>query len=213
MLGDVVFVGGQMVELLITEPAAIRIRPTEDVDVVARVATRTAYHDLQMRLMALGFAPDQRLNAPICRMRTSDDLVLDVMPLNENVLGFSNRWYALTLDTATEIQLEPDLVIRAISAPTFLATKWEAYRDRGADDPFLSHDLEDIISVVAGRQQVIGEVASSAADARRFIAECTRVFLANRWANDLVAGNLPDARRFPAFADDVVARLRALAAY
>jgi len=209
-LSDVVFVGGQMVGLLITDPAAVRIRPTDDVDVVARVTTRTAYHDIQMRLMALGFSPDQRLNAPICRMRTGDDLVLDAMPLNENVLGFSNRWYRLTLDTATDMQLEPDLVIRAISARAFLATKWEPFRDRGADDPFLRHDLEDIFTVIAGRQQVISEVASSAADARRFIAACTRAFLANRWANDLVAGKLPDARQFPGFADDVVARLRAL---
>jgi hypothetical protein len=37
MLADVVFAGGQMIELLITE--AVRIRPTDDVDVVARVTT------------------------------------------------------------------------------------------------------------------------------------------------------------------------------
>ena len=212
MLADVVFVGGQMVELLITEPAAVRIRPTDDVDVVAHVTTRTAYHDLQMRLVALGFAPDHRLNAPICRMRTSDDLVLDVMPVDERVLGFSNRWYPLALDTATVVALAPDLTIRAISAPAFLATKWEAFRDRGAGDPFHSHDLEDIINVMAGRRHVIEEVAASAEDARLFIASETRAFLANQWANDIVAGSLPDARRFPGFADDVVARLRALAA-
>jgi len=145
-------------------------------------------------------------------MRTSDDLVLDVMPLDERVLGFSNRWYPLVLDTATAVALAPDITIRAISAPAFLATKWEAFRDRGADDPFLSHDLEDIITVVAGRQQVIAEVAASAEEARLFIAEATRTFLAIRWADDIVAGSLPDARRFPGFADVVVARLRALAA-
>lgn len=110
------------------------------------------------------------------------------------------------------VALAPDLTIRAISAPAFLATKWEAFRDRGADDPFHSHDLEDIINVMAGRRHVIEEVAASAEDARLFIASETRAFLANQWANDIVAGSLPDARRFPGFADDVVARLRALAA-
>jgi len=99
-------------------------------------------------------------------MRTSDDLVLNVMPLDERVLGFSNRWYPLALDTATAVALAPDITIRAISAPAFLATKWQAFRERGADDPFLSHDLEDIITVVAGRQSVI--------------AEATRTFLAIR---------------------------------
>ena len=65
---------------------------------------------------------------------------------------------------------------------------------------------------MAGRRHVIEEVAASAEDARPFIASETRAFLANRWANDIVAGSLADARRFPGFADDVVARLRALAA-
>ena len=113
-------------------------------------------------------------------MRTSDDLVLNVMPLDERVLGFSNRWYPLALDTATAVALAPDITIRAISAPAFLATKWQAFRERGADDPFLSHDLEDIITVVAGRQSVTAEVAASADEARQFIAEATRTFLAIR---------------------------------
>jgi len=52
---------------------------------------------------------------------------------------------------------------------------------------------------------------ASADEARRFIAEATRTFPAIRWANVIVAGRLPDARRFPGVADDVVARLRALA--
>ena len=44
-----------------------------------------------MRLMALGLTPDTRADAPVCRMRTADDLLLDVMPLDEAILGFSNR--------------------------------------------------------------------------------------------------------------------------
>jgi len=88
LLGEFVFVGGQVAELLVTDASVVRVRPTDDVDVVVPVTTRWEYHDLQMRLMALGFAPDQRAGAPICRMRTRDDLVLDVMPLDEEILGF-----------------------------------------------------------------------------------------------------------------------------
>jgi len=86
-----VFVGGQVAELLVTDAATVRIRATDDVDVVVQVTTRGAYHDLQMRLITLGFAPDQRIGAPICRMRTVDDPLLDVMPLDESILGHSNR--------------------------------------------------------------------------------------------------------------------------
>jgi len=86
-----VFVGGQVAELLVTDAAAVRVRPTDDVDDVVPVTTRGAYHPLQMRLITLGFAPDQRSGAPICSMRTVDDLLLDVMPVDEAILGVSNR--------------------------------------------------------------------------------------------------------------------------
>ena len=209
-LPDVVFVGGQMTELLVTDPAAIRVRPTNDVDVVVHVTTRTAYHRLQGRLREVGFSPDARPGAPLCRMRTTDDLVLDVMPLDERILGFTNRWYRLALDTAVPVELAPDLVIRAISAPAFLASKWEAFRGRGHDDPMASHDVEDIITLVAGRPSIVREVVTLQSDARAFIAEETRAFLANPWADEIVAGNLPDARAIPGFTDVVLERLKEL---
>ena len=40
---------------------------------------------------------------------------------------------------------------------TFLASKLEAYRGRGADDPYLSHDLEDVVAVIAGRPGCVEE--------------------------------------------------------
>ncbi len=211
LLPEVVFVGGQMVELLVTDPAAVRVRPTDDVDVVVRVTTRVAYHRLQQRLGTLGSSPDTRAGAPICRMRTSSDLVLDVMPLDEDVLGFTNRWYPLALDTAAALQLAPDLAIRAITAPAFLATKWEAFHHRGAEDPLMSHDLEDVITLVAGRPSVVAEVPTIPPDARQFITHATRDFLTGPWAAEIVAASLPDARAFPELTDSVLARLRALA--
>jgi hypothetical protein len=57
--------------------------------------------------------------------------MLDVMPLNEDILGFSNRWYADALHTATEVQLPNGFILRAITAPYFLGTKMEAFRGRG----------------------------------------------------------------------------------
>ena len=45
--GQVVFVGGAVVGLLITDPAQPAIRPTEDVDLVAQVAARAEYHRLE----------------------------------------------------------------------------------------------------------------------------------------------------------------------
>jgi hypothetical protein len=211
LLPDLVFVGGQVVELLVTDPAAVRTRPTDAVDVVVPATSRAAYHRLQLHLRELGFSPDSRAGAPICRLRTTDDLVLDVLPLDEEILGFTNRWYPLTIETALPVSLAPDVVIRAADAPAFLATKWEAFRGRGIADPLTSHDLEDVITLVAGRPSVVAEVAAAAPEARTFVGEATRDFLAGPWAEEIGAGSLPDARRLPGFTDVVLARLRALA--
>jgi hypothetical protein len=52
---EVVFVGGALVELYITDPAAPRPRFTQDVDVVVEVATYAAWARMVERLRALGF--------------------------------------------------------------------------------------------------------------------------------------------------------------
>jgi predicted nucleotidyltransferase len=211
LLDQLVFVGGQMVELLVTDPAAIRSRLTDDVDVVVAVSTKTAYEHVQAQLRALGFQPDMRKNAPLCRFRTSDDLVLDAMPMDEGVLGFSNRWYAHAIETAQRMEIDAGLWIRAISAPTFLATKWEAHASRGAANPIMSHDLEDIIVVVAGRSSLLHELRSAPMELRQYISENTVEFLRDPSFDEVVGDALPDARRFPGMVAEVVARLHTIA--
>ena len=212
LLGELVFVGGQVAELLVTEPAAVRVRPTDDVDVVVPVTTRTAYHALQMRLMALGFTPDTRAGAPVCRMRTADDLLLDVMPLDDAILGFSNRWYSYALASATTLTLETGLDVRVATAAAFLAMKWEAFASRGAADPMSSHDLEDLITVVAGRAGIVEDVDAAPQEIRDFIREQTAAFLDAEWAPAILEGNLPDARRVPGLVDAVVRRFQQMTA-
>ncbi len=212
LLGELVFVGGQVAELLVTDPAAVRVRPTDDVDVVVPVTTRTAYHALQQRLMALGFTPDHRAGAPVCRMRTAADLILDVMPLDEAILGFSNRWYSYAFASAATLTLEPGLDVRIASAAAFLAMKWEAFSSRGAADPMSSHDLEDLITVVAGRAGIVEDVQAAPDDIRDFIRTQTAALLAAEWAPAILEGNLPDARRVPGLVDAVARRFQQLAA-
>lgn len=211
LLRECVFVGGQVAELLVTDASVVRMRPTVDVDVVVPVTTRRAYHDLQMRLSALGFAPDQRAGAPICRFRTVDDLILDVMPLDQEILGFSNRWYPYAVESATVCRLEQELVVRVASPSAFLATKWVAYASRGAADPMSSHDLEDLVTVVAGRTEIVGDVQAAPPEVRQFIRTETAAFLDAPWAAGILEGNLPDARRVPGLVEGVTRRFRQLA--
>jgi predicted nucleotidyltransferase len=210
LLNDVVFVGGQVTELLVTDPAGPRVRPTDDVDVIVRVASRTDYHLLQRQLAELGFQPDTRAGAPICRVRTKDELVLDVMPLDPTILGFTNRWYSYAIETAAANTLDVGLAIRVVTAPAFLATKWEAFRSRGNDNLLMSHDVEDIITLVAGRPSILAETRNATPEVRAFIAEQTARLLDDPNAEEIIHDALPDARHLPEFLDVVVERLREL---
>jgi len=50
LCGRLVFVGGDVAGLLITDPAQPAIRPTEDVDLIAKVLVRTDYYALEEEL-------------------------------------------------------------------------------------------------------------------------------------------------------------------
>ncbi|HYW32735.1 MAG TPA: hypothetical protein VE869_14645, partial [Gemmatimonas sp.] len=119
------------------------------------------------------------------------------MPLDESILDFTNRWYSLVLDSAQQLSVTPAITIRIANAPVFLLTKWDAFGHRGADDPYGSHDLEDIVMLVAGRPELSHEVLELPLDARRFLVNALRDALGSEWFLDVVEGALPDARTLP----------------
>lgn len=207
---ELVFVGGHVPELVITDPGATRVRPTDDVDAISAVMGRSEYHRLAEQLRGLGFVEDTTPGAPICRWRLGSDLV-DVMPAEGEIMGFRNRWYDLGIRTSQRYELSADLIIRIVTAPVFLATKWEAFVDRGAGDWYGSHDIEDIVAVVAGRRELYQEISAADLDLRNYVAEKTRGFLASGAAQDVIAGALPDARLLPGLVPEVRNRFEAIA--
>src|ERR1700682_1551718 len=157
LLDELVFVGGCTTALLITDEAAAEVRPTYDVDSIAKITSCAEYAAFSERLRQLGFAEDHSEGAPICRW-THGEIRLDVMPSDERILGFSNRWYKSAMESAQKIQLESDLTIQVVTATLFLGTKLEALKGRGKNDYFASHDLEDVIAVIDGRPSLLDEL-------------------------------------------------------
>jgi len=133
------------------------------------------------------------------------------MPLDEAILGFSNQWYSYAIDSANELALESDLSIRAISAPAFLATKWEAFEHRGAGDVIMSHDLEDIVTLVAGRPEIVNELRAAPDDVREFVRARTQWLLDDGWAEEIIENAIHDARHVPGLRARVIERFRTLA--
>lgn len=166
---QVVFVGGCATGLLISQPLVADARTTEDVDAIVEVATLVGYHALADQLMARGFKQTMADNTPPFRWFWQG-MQLDLVPLDERVLGFANRWYRPGFEAAQLATLPTGLQLRHLSAPYFVATKLEAFKDRGNNDVYLSHDLEDIITVVDGRDELLAELAASPSEVRHFIA-------------------------------------------
>ena len=117
-----VFIGGATTELLITAPYVRDIRATKDVDLIVDVLTRVDYYKLSEHLRTLGFQEKAGEGHPICRW-TIDSILVDIMPINPDILGFSNQWYADAIHKAESLELTNEITIRVISPPYFLATK------------------------------------------------------------------------------------------
>lgn len=116
------------------------------------------------------------------------------MPLDEKILGFSNRWYKAAMNGSQRIALPERLEIRVVTAPFFLATEIEAFHGRGKDDFLGSHDLEDMIFLIDGRPELPGEVSQAEPALRTYLGrEFARWLESIRFLDALPGHLLPDA--------------------
>jgi len=192
-LGDlchkVVFLGGRTTALFITNKAAPDVRSTLDVDCIVDVISLNEYHQLEKNLRTLGFTQSLQQNDPICRWRI-DNAILDVMPTDEKILGFGNRWYKEAIRHALNYPLTDVLNINVVTAPYFLATKLEAFGGRGKNDYLASHDFEDIISVLDGRLELDDEIQKSENKLKEYLAKSFKHMLSERLFHDALPGHL-----------------------
>lgn len=203
---EVVFVGGAVAGLLITDPLAEGVRATRDVDAVVD-AGRAQFHQVEARVAAAGFIPDMDAGV-ICRwIHRASGVLFDIMPIETDVLGFSNAWYRYAAESAVLVDLGDGHAIRAANSVAFVATKLEAFRNRGQSDVLSSHDLEDVLNIVDGREALVAELADAPPDVQAFI----RSTLGEILGSDDFANALPGLISEPERAYLVLDRLQALA--
>ena len=213
LVRQVAFVGGCTTALLITDAFAREaVRFTEDVDVIVHVLGYGKWQGLLSELRQRGFRESSEDDI-ICRMRLPNalserDLLVDFMPDDEAILNFTNRWYRDALQTAANHALPSGTVIRVVMPIYFLATKLEAYRGRGRNDPLGSRDIEDILAVVDGRATLLSELEQADPAVRHYIAQATRTLLAHR---DFAYAVQSAARQQPAREELIFQRLEAIA--
>lgn len=192
---SVIFVGGCATGLLLTLERPDRIRITEDVDIVAQALTVHDYHAIEKQVRAQGFSNDMRPDAPICRW-VYQNVTLDLMPTVKDILGFANRWYPLALQTAEQVTLPSGVRIKLITAPVFIGTKLEAFKDRGRHangkpDYLGSHDLEDIITVADRRPELFAECSAAAPELRAYLGTEFSALFSDPEFEQALSGHLP----------------------
>lgn len=154
---NMVFVGGAVISLYTNDPAADEIRPTQDIDMTLNIINLSHWERMQERLRKLGFHPDPFGHA-ICSFKYKD-IPIDIMAADDGPLGPANQWYKIGFEDLWTVKAI-DQKIKILSAPCYLATKFEAFKNRG-NDYRTSHDIEDIIYVIDNRTTIVEEIKES----------------------------------------------------
>jgi len=178
---EVAFVGGCTTALMLTDEFSLEeVRYTDDVDLVVHLTGYAQWQQLVGQLKQKGFKQSQQ-DEVICRLRLGE-LKVDFMPADAetaDLLGCNNRWFKDGLASAQWHELPSGRRIRLFSPPYFLGSKLEAYAGRGAQNPLGSQDLEDILNVVNGREELLNEVATTDPELRSYLSQTLTELLGN----------------------------------
>lgn len=172
LLESCAFVGGCTVHLYLDDVrSAIKLRATDDVDVIVEVqpASIIGYHHFSERLKARGFQ-ESAVEGPICRFLGPGGLILDVMATDERVLNFGNAWYAEAFAQANWVNIDNGVNIKLIPLEHFFATKITSWRGRANNDIF-HRDAEDILTVIDGVANIEHQFEQASPALRQFVAE------------------------------------------
>ena len=203
------FLGGSVLSLLITDKTVDSIRVTKDVDVMMDIKSRKEYHGVDEMLERMGFRHDTREDAPICRW-ICEGVTVDVLPIQEDVLGWNSKWFDAALDHAETIVID-GRAIPVIAAPYFVALKLEAFEDRGKKNFLTSTDFEDVICLFNGRPSIVDEIAASN-DLREDLAAKFCTYQQSQDMEDAVEGFAQTERQPERCKRVILERFRAIAA-
>ena len=165
------------------------MRSTIDVDCVIEIANRLGYYGIEEELRKLGFS--NVVEGPTCRWK-KNSLILDVMPTDPSILGFTNIWYPEGVRTAKKIELPSGKKVSIFTLPYFIASKIEAFKGRGLNHFLLSHDIEDIIAVIDGNENVADEILNATDTIKSYLKDEFSKLMKNSDFTESIEGHISD---------------------
>ena len=135
------------------------------------------------------------------------------MPTHPEILGFGNEWYKPAFAAAEWGVLPSGNKIRIVSSPYFLATKFAAFEGRGQGDYMMSHDMEDIVAVLDGRQEIVEEVRNCDPKLRDYLQARLAVLVKDDRFLEALPGHMPGDAGSQARVPIIIQRLKVIALY
>lgn len=157
-------------------------------DILVEILHYRDYAAIEERLRSKSFVNDAA-SGVICRYRVRG-ITVDVMPTGENALGFTNPWYEAGFTTSMEHTLEEGYTIRIFHPAYFLASKLEAFKNRGGGDGRWSSDFEDIVFVLNHRTTIWQELRASEGSVKDFLRKEIGALLQNKFIDEWIAVHL-----------------------
>jgi predicted nucleotidyltransferase len=183
----VIFVGGATVSLY-ADRLGDEVRVTDDVDILIEILNYSDYAGLEEKLRSKGFTNDVE-SGVICRYKVKG-IVVDVMPTSEEILGFANKWYVDGYIQAMTYVIDENYSISIFSPPYFLATKLEAFKDRGDNDGRWSTDFEDIVFLLNKRSTIWEEINNANEKVKKYLLAEFKALAENKYIDEWISVHL-----------------------
>lgn len=183
---EVVYVGGAVVSLHVTDSGAEQPRPTKDIDISVQVSSYAQMDKLREQLSHKRIFPAP--TETVMYRYSFEDILIDFIPFEETPLGPTNKWLKPGFEKAYPIKVG-ETEIRILPVSLYLATKWEAFKNRGSD-PRMSHDFEDIIYVIDNNLELVDDTIRAEEPVRKFLTEMASSILSNPSKDEIIECHL-----------------------
>lgn len=194
LLKDVVFVGGAVVALYADDPAADEVRPTDDIDIVVGITTRSGFAEFEEKIRLLGFK--NVIDSSFIGRYKINEIIVDVMPIEEGILGFGNKWYKEGIDKSFLYQIDQEIAIRLMPYHYFIASKMEAHNARNKGDLRQSRDFEDIVYSFDNRLDPLTDMQFAEGDVKVYLKQQMHILFDDFNFHEGVDSHLNSANSF-----------------
>ncbi|MEZ4825758.1 MAG: hypothetical protein R3C61_05605 [Bacteroidia bacterium] len=191
-LNKVVFIGGATLSLYITDRSAPECHPSGEVDGIVGVSTMLEFQQFLQTIERKGFKR-MKMERQGAEEWMYENIRVRLMPMNTEKLGYTNRWYEEGVFHARTYRLPGGSPIRIFLPAYFVASKIDAFINRGKNNLRLSEDFQDLVYILDNRQEILNDIHQAFYEVRAYIQQQFVRFLSHPGLEEGIAYALPDS--------------------